>query len=99
MNSKDYVRLPAEIMTLEELRSAIAALSPEQLDYVCPKLVEWRERAIELQLEPAAMGAAQMRHWQEQKKLKDAWDRYYRDDINQEEFEGVVAEIVEHQHG
>lgn len=95
-HSKDYIgQLVDNISTLGDLHGVLAKLTPEQLDFVCPKLVEWRERAIELQLEPALMAAEQMRHWEEQKKLKDAWLRYQMKDMSQEEFEGTVAEIVQ----
>ena len=88
-----------QIADLGDLQRVLTQLTAEQLDFVCPKLVEWRERAIELQHEPAMMAAAQMQHWEEQTKLKDAWERYQRDEISQEMFEGVVAELVEVRRG
>ena len=97
-HSKDYIggiyRID-QIADLGDLQRVLAQLTPEQLDFVCPKLVEWRERAIELQHEPAMMAAEQMRNWEEMDKLKDAWLQYQMKDINQEEFEGTVAEMVE----
>ena len=101
-HSKDYIGgiyQIDQIADLGDLQRVLAQLTPEQLDFVCPKLVEWRERAIELQMEPALMAAEQMRHWEETAKLKDAWERYQRSDLSREEFEGVVAELVEVRRG
>jgi len=95
-HSKDYIGWTVgDVSTLGELRAVLAQLTPDQLDFVCPKLVEWRERAIELQHEPAMMAAEQMRHWEQDEKLADAWHNYQRGELQREEFEGVVAEMVE----
>ncbi len=99
VHSKDYIAGLDQLQNLGDLQRALQRLTPEQLDYVCPKLKEWRERAIELQMEPALMAAEQMQHWEEQAKLRDAWERYQRDEISQEMFEGTVAELAEVRRG
>lgn len=60
------------IATVDGLHTHMKRLTPEQLDRAVPQLKEWRERAIELQLEPAAMAAEQMRLWEERDKLIEA---------------------------
>lgn len=57
------------ISTHPQLKSKLKLLTPEKLDEVCPQLKEWRERAIELQLEPAAMAAEQFRLMEENARL------------------------------
>jgi len=57
------------ITTHDQLREKLKLLTPEKLDEVCPQLKEWRERAIELQREPAAMAVGMMRVVEE----RDEW--------------------------
>ncbi len=60
---------PWVIATHDQLRDKLKLLTPEKLDQVCPQLKEWRERAIELQAEPAAMAMGMMELTEE----RDEW--------------------------
>ncbi len=60
------------ISTHEQLREKLKLLTPEKLEQVCPQLKEWRERAIELQAEPAAMAVGMMQLTEECNEWKEA---------------------------
>ncbi len=60
------------ISTHPQLKEHLTRLTPEKLDEVCPQLKEWRERAIELQGEPAVMAVGIMQLTEERDQWKAA---------------------------